>query len=309
MAKRDVPVFPVDPRTKAPLTKNGVKDASTDQKQLGRWWSQHGEDAGLAAATGKRSGFDALDIDPKNGGDRSILAMEHRYGHAPETTVQTTPSGGEHRLFKFRESNELINRHGGNAAPGSRVDFQDTTRPAPGLDCRTSGGYILVPPSPGYEWKQTAGSKDNLPDWPDWLKERFKKRENQQHNLDFDLSKLSPEEREQASRQAKAILRYASRDIATARVGQQETTLNDSGLRIARVASSGLITRDEAMNAIIQAGQQMQSDPSARPWTDRDIRAKAERVYAHGFPMGPPDDLNWHSGDRRRGKRRQGGGR
>jgi hypothetical protein len=35
------PVFPCHPETKAPLTENGFKDATTNELQIRRWWSRN----------------------------------------------------------------------------------------------------------------------------------------------------------------------------------------------------------------------------------------------------------------------------
>ena len=37
-ARRGIPVFPCHPADKGPLTRNGFKDASTDERQIRTWW-------------------------------------------------------------------------------------------------------------------------------------------------------------------------------------------------------------------------------------------------------------------------------
>ena len=39
-AHKGIPVFPCDPRTKRPLTPNGFKDATVDEKQIRLWWGK-----------------------------------------------------------------------------------------------------------------------------------------------------------------------------------------------------------------------------------------------------------------------------
>jgi hypothetical protein len=66
----------------------------------------------------------------------------------PETRTHQSQSGGRHKLFEFdpRARNS-----------GGRI--------AAGIDVRASGGYVIVPPSPGY----SVISDAPLAAWPDWL--------------------------------------------------------------------------------------------------------------------------------------------
>ena len=61
-----LPVFPCQPKGKKPLTANGFKDATTDLQQIRIWWSKTPQ-ANIGIPTGRRSGFDALDIDYRHG--------------------------------------------------------------------------------------------------------------------------------------------------------------------------------------------------------------------------------------------------
>src|ERR1700680_4749055 len=49
---------------KHPMWGNGVKDASTDEDWVGRYFRRHPE-ANIAVACGKRSGIGVVDIDPR----------------------------------------------------------------------------------------------------------------------------------------------------------------------------------------------------------------------------------------------------
>ena len=39
-AQKGIPVCPVEPKGKEPLTKHGFKDATTDEKQIRAWWER-----------------------------------------------------------------------------------------------------------------------------------------------------------------------------------------------------------------------------------------------------------------------------
>ena len=77
-----LPVFPCQPKGKTPLTANGFKDATTDLQQIRIWLSKTPQ-ANIGIPTGRRSGFDALDIDYRHGGKDSLAELERSYGPLP----------------------------------------------------------------------------------------------------------------------------------------------------------------------------------------------------------------------------------
>lgn len=137
------PVFPVGPN-KQPLIKGGKKycNASTDAKQIKEWFGENGEfpTAGIGMVTGSSSGIWVLDIDIKNGkkGHESIVALQEECGQEFDTRSVKTPSNGVHLYFKL---NGTIIRNS--------VDVLGD-----GLDVRGDGGYVVAPPSLGYEWHE-----------------------------------------------------------------------------------------------------------------------------------------------------------
>ena len=133
LAAAGFPVFPCAKTKRPAISKaeggHGFHDASTDPEAVTRLFATPGAVL-IGVPTGEASGVDALDIDPKNGGDAWEQANVHRL---PETRVHQTPSGGRHYIF----------RH----APGVH---NSTSSIAPGIDVRGSGGYICVPPAGAY---------------------------------------------------------------------------------------------------------------------------------------------------------------
>ena len=128
-ARRGWGVFPV--RGKIPLTRNGFKDATTDETTIRRWWSgSHA--AGVAIATGAASGVIVLDVDPRHGGDESLADAEAMYGPLPRTPQVLTGGGGTH--FDF-------------AHPGGVVKCRSGLGGLRGLDLKADGGYVVAPPS------------------------------------------------------------------------------------------------------------------------------------------------------------------
>ena len=141
-----LPVFPCDAQ-KRPLTPNGYKDATSDPAAIRRMFAMPGA-AMIGMPTGEVSGVVAVDVDVKDQrqGMDWLNANSHRM---PQTRTIRTGSGGLHIYLSW---------------PGQRVK-NSASKIAPGIDVRGDGGYVIVPPSPGY------AVADNAPiaDIPDWL--------------------------------------------------------------------------------------------------------------------------------------------
>lgn len=133
-ARQGQPVFPVKAmhgkKSKAPLTKNGLLDATTDEDQIKRWFKKYGTSAGIGIPTGIK--YDVLDVDIKESADgRGHLIYLNRLGLLNGCKfVVKTPSGGWHLFFK--------------ATPGMRNKARGATT---GLDVRGAGGYVVASPS------------------------------------------------------------------------------------------------------------------------------------------------------------------
>ncbi len=145
-----LPVFPCrwDKRPCIGRTEGGqgFKDASTDLADIERMFGHRGAEL-IGVPTGEASGWDVLDLDYRSGAKVFELTNQHRL---PETRIHETQSGGRHLVFLH--------------APGVRNSASSI---APGVDVRGSGGYVIVPPSPGYRIISDAEPCH----WPDWLLE------------------------------------------------------------------------------------------------------------------------------------------
>ncbi|MGH9322066.1 MAG: bifunctional DNA primase/polymerase, partial [Vicinamibacteria bacterium] len=112
---------------KHPRTEHGFLDATTDEDRIREWWSS-APHANIATPTGTTDGFDVLDVDPRNGGEESLQALRE-LGELPMTLITRTGGDGLHDYFQAA--------HRGLSS-----------RPfLPGLDWKTMGGYVLLPPS------------------------------------------------------------------------------------------------------------------------------------------------------------------
>ena len=151
-AKRGWPVFPLRPSQKTPMVLGGFHKATTNLDQIRSWWSNW-PNANVAVAANDKS-FCVIDIDPKNGGDETYMALREEFGAFPETLSQRTGGGGVHYLFKH------------HPAVGSTAG-----KLGPGMDTRGNDkGYIVVAPSlhengKAYEWINPGTPLADIPEW------------------------------------------------------------------------------------------------------------------------------------------------
>ena len=115
---------------KHPRTIHGLKDATRDPNRIAAWWGQW-PDANVMAVTGAVAGIWVLDIDPDNGGAKTLAELEVTHGTLPPTVEVLTGGGGRHLYF----------RHPGNTVRNSAGKI------GPGVDVRGDGGYVIAPPS------------------------------------------------------------------------------------------------------------------------------------------------------------------
>ncbi|WP_338867957.1 bifunctional DNA primase/polymerase [Myxococcus stipitatus] len=143
---------------KHPRTRNGVKDATTDEAQLRTWWQQWPH-ANVAIATGALSGIDVVDVDAKAGGVAEMEKQKTEHGDLPPTIVAQTSGGGYHAYFRYTG---LLSR---------------SATLAPGVDTRGNGGYVIAPPSlhrtgERYSWVEGSTPAQASPaDAPAWIRE------------------------------------------------------------------------------------------------------------------------------------------
>lgn len=139
---------------KHPSTPHGYKDATVDPKKVEVMFRVAPRN--IAIQTGKASNLIVLDIDPRNGGDRSLKRLVQKYGKPPKTLSVNSGGGGKHFYFRYPESIKKIK---GNPLPGW-----------PGIDIKADGGSIIAPPSRHisggyYQWVDPDAEIAELPDW------------------------------------------------------------------------------------------------------------------------------------------------
>lgn len=126
-------VHPIPRGMKHPAGHNKWQtNATTDPAKIKRHWGKHPDD-GVCIATGAESGIFAIDIDPIEGGDDSLRALEAQHSPLPDTAESITGRGGRHLLYKWPTSGEILNNQSGRLGIG--------------IDIRGTGGQIVVAPS------------------------------------------------------------------------------------------------------------------------------------------------------------------
>ena len=132
-------ILPLVPSGKAPATSSGYLDATSDTASVTRWWLSNARyNIGYALP----EDIFVVDVDPRNGGEIPP--------NLPKTLTCLTGGGGYHYYYHYRGNNPL----------------RKTI--APGVDIKTKGGYVLLPPSittGTYTWEDPTVPIAEAPDW------------------------------------------------------------------------------------------------------------------------------------------------
>jgi hypothetical protein len=243
------PVIPCG-ADKRPLTKRGFYDASRVPEAIRRMFA-HPAAVMIGVPTGDLGGFVVIDIDVKAG--RTGMAWLERHRDAlPATRLHHTMSGGLHYLFQCPN---------GTAVPSSASQIHD------GVDVRGEGGYVIVPPSPGYAVSEAWP----LAEMPAWLVEACKKKAvppPAQPRAAWDSSSLALE---RGAKRLAALLRV----MAEARQGERHNRMFWVACRIAEAEARGELPGDVALAALRDAAAGLGLGAKEIDDAIRDGRARA----------------------------------
>jgi predicted ArsR family transcriptional regulator len=132
LASKGYPVFPLHPSTKEPATKHGLKDATTDPKQIRQWWSQN-PDYNIGIAAPELLVIDVDDPELFGAGTKQKLFGDFVPAEIPAVA---TPRGGFH--YYMRVNPDWATEWG----VGNNVGA------LPGVDLKGCGrGYVVAPGS------------------------------------------------------------------------------------------------------------------------------------------------------------------
>lgn len=105
-----------------------------------------------------------MDIDPRHGGDDTLLQLEQDNGKLPDTVESLTGGGGRHIFLKH---------------PGGRISNDQTGQTfGAGIDVRADGGYVVAPPSNHisgieYMWEASSEPTMGIKPAPKWVLDRL----------------------------------------------------------------------------------------------------------------------------------------
>jgi hypothetical protein len=243
---------------KHPLTRRGVKDATTDARVIAGWWRRW-PDANLALATGAASGVVVIDVDPPRG-ELSLTLLKNAGFVLPETATVRTGSGGLHLYFA---APYLPLGNSAGRLPGVGLEL-------PGIDLRADGGYVVAPPSvhvagSGYVWLQP---EVELAEGPPWLAPT-----EQVPRTAPASSPVAPSG--SSTPYGLAALSGELEELRSAPVGTRNYTLNRCAFRLGRLVAGGELNETEVIEAL-------RAQALARGLSPREI----ERTISSGLAAG-----------------------
>lgn len=233
-------------RAPAKLFRHGASDATRDMRLIRRALRSTPEPM-LAVRVGE--GRLALDIDPRNGGDRSLVKLVTQFGGLPPTWEQETTGGGSHYWF-------------------SSIDFRPRGKLAEGIEVVRGNRLLTVSPSVRngrrYHWLQHPLTTP-LAEPPRWLVDAIREPEAPRVVCTAEVSR---------ERRMDRAYRYLERvEPAISGAGGHSRTF-----WVCQLIVKGFgLEPDDAFHVL--------SDWNARcdpPWSDRELKRKIREAARHG---------------------------
>lgn len=254
-------IFPLCPGAKNPITRRGVKDASSDPRQIEAWWRKNPQaNVGLSCA-----GLIAIDLDPVDGAPNQWPQDPHQRADLGRAFIQRTPRAGTHHLFRL---------------PPGKVFKNSKGKLAPGVDVRTNGGYIVLAPSilaptpehPGGQYiaMQPLPPRESLPELPGWLLEALEACEVTRVAPSVIEAPRSSVPAERKVERARAWL--AKAEPAVSKQGGHNTTYRV----VAALFEKFDLSQDQAIEALQEWNARCQP-----PWSPGDLRHKVQSADQH----------------------------
>lgn len=248
-AKRGWAVFPCKPSDKAPYTKHGVKDASTDTLTVQRWW-QLWPNAMIGVRMGEASGVWAIDPDVPEGDDEpngreAWETLLRKHSAVIHTHTHETPRGGQHLVFRFDPARPITNSEG--CLKGT------------GINVRGEGGYIIAAPSRRADGKEYRIAEPidffNFADAPQWLYDLILTKPQKSIRVQALATVSQPAQIPAPSRRAyaKAAMDGECDRVRQAPKGDRNKSLNIAALKLGQLIAAGELSESEVVSSLKDA--------------------------------------------------------
>ncbi len=251
-----LPVFACGP-DKRPVTRHGFHDATRDPAEIKAQFSTPGA-AMIGVPTGQGAGFFVVDLDVKNGGQGLEWLAAHE-ARLPKTRRHRTRSGGVHLLFTM---------------PAGRTIRNSASKVGPGVDVRGTGGYIIAPPSDGYDVVDAS----TIAQAPAWLLDLIDPPAPQAQPVAHHAPSL-PRQSGDGTPYALAALDAAATAIMTAPDGAKHDTLNREAYSIGGLVAAGHLAEGPAIAALASALEGLRARCEDFPAAQKTLR----QAFAQGM--------------------------
>lgn len=250
-------VFPLQAGRKMPPKDMHFKtEATRDPTKLKQWFADRHYNIGIYTGKfGDDAGLLVIDVDNKGvkNGNRELLRLEMQGLDLPATREHSTPTGGRHLFFRVPEPLK-----------------QGVNVLGPGLDTRSSGGYVVGPGSTVQGKEYAVSRRAAIEPVPAWVAERCGRA------VDRTLEPgLAPEVQLDAQRAVSRAIDYLTTGapIAVKGGGGDATTYSVA----ARVKDFGVDA--ETCWALMLEHWNVRSPPG---WSPERLREKVQNAYAYG---------------------------
>jgi hypothetical protein len=213
---------------KHPRSRHGLHGASTNAARVRAWWAAW-PNANVGVATGR---LVVVDVDDARG--RAALAMLERAHRRLPPTLTAASGRGAHLYFRA----------------GAQRVANSVGRLGAGLDVRGRGGYIVAPPSLHADGHRYRWSVQHRPaSLPSWLAELLTRAARPARRTALP----DPTAGDRRRRYFVAALRGELADVAAARPGTRNDTLNRAAFRLGQLAAAGHGGREELAGPLLAA--------------------------------------------------------
>lgn len=236
-------VFPLVPGGKTPLIRSWEQRATTDTRQVCRWWAT-GATNNVGVATGK-SGLVVIDLDDGRGdtpperfagarNGRDVLSMLAAGAGAeiPTNTYSVATPGGIHLYFRAPADLVLRNTAG---SLGWKVDS------------RAQGGYCVAAGSVRQQGVYRVTRHGAVAELPVWLARALTPRPFSEPGPPLELSP------HRASAYVRAIVESEAHAVAAARPGTRHHSLLRAARCLGRLVGGGELSKNAARTVLLDA--------------------------------------------------------